>query len=292
MRPHRLVPGLVLAAIVLGCRGGTDDWIAEVDRKRISASELRTSLKTRLKEQPDAAREEILNEELDRLITERVVLNRASKLGVQVSDSEVEDRLHRLHSDALVEIDETYREEVRRQMIFNRTALIDLADQIRVPESTLVLYFEENRERYRTPARVQIRQIVVEDEKKAQHLLKELRGGAEFSGLAAEHSLAPEAGEGGLLPPFARGDMPLVFERAFDLKFRQFSEVIASPYGFHIFQLDRKIPATKPDLAEIRDEVLFEVQQERLSRLKREWLRSLRRSADIRLNEAALEKLR
>jgi parvulin-like peptidyl-prolyl isomerase len=205
--------------------------------------------------------------------------------------SDAEDRLRRLHGSEQ-RMDPQFLEEVRIEMILQRTALVDLASRVRVQESTLVHYFEDNRERYRMPERVQIRQIVVEEKPKARRLLKELRGGADFASLAAQHSLAPEASDGGLLPPFAQGEMPAVFERAFQLKPGELSEVIESPYGFHILILDARFPAREAELEEIRDKLRVELEQERLAELKIEWIQGLLRSSDIRINEQLLDTLR
>ncbi len=280
---------LLLAACKPG--GGEDPWIAEVNGRQIPFSDLRQIVEARFEEEPEAAREDVLNEELSRLVTEQVVLNRARELGIEVTHREAEARLRQLHGNDFKGINAEFLGEVRKEMLIERTQFVDLADRIQVPTSTLVLYFEENRSRYSTPERVQIRQIVVEDEEKARRLRAQLREGADFADLAEEHSLAPEAGEGGLLPPFARGEMPEVFEQAFKLKPGALSKVLESPYGFHIFRLDAKVQAKDPKLDEVRDRVRTELEQKRLAQLRKGWLRGLRRSANIRVNERLLETL-
>lgn len=290
--PHSLL-WVGLLALLSACRpGGEDPWIAEVDDQQIPFSELRPIVMARFEEDPQANRDDVLNEELNRLVTEQVILNRAGELGIVVTKREVEVRLHQLHGNDFDGMDPQFVAEVRRQMLLERTELVDLAARIEVPESAIVLHFEENRQRYRSPERVQIRQIVVEDEEKARGLLADLRKGADFAALAEEHSLAPEAAEGGLLPPFARGEMPEVFDQAFESKKGAPSGVVESPYGFHIFRVEAKIPPHEPKLAEMRNQVRIELEQKRLAELQKGWLRGLRRSADIRVNEPLLETLR
>ena len=101
----------------------------------------------------------------------------------------------------------------------------------------------------------------------------------------------PEAGEGGLLPAFARGEMPEVFDEAFKLRPGGLSRVLESPYGFHLLRSETRIPAHDPELTEVRDAVRMELQQKRLAELRRGWLRGLRRNANIRVNERLLETL-
>ena len=282
---------LIFLVIFVACSSGEEAWIAKVDGVVIPFTELQRLFEARLEENPEAPHEDVLNQELDRLISERVVLNRAEALGIDVSTSDAEDRLRRLHGSEQ-RMDPQFLDEVRMEMILQRTALVDLASRVRVQESTLVHYFENNRERYRMPERVRIRQIVVEEKAKARRLLEELRKGADFADLAAQHSLAPEASEGGLLPPFAHGEMPAVFEQAFQLKPGGLSDVIESPYGFHLLFLDARFPAREAELEEIRDKLRVELEQERLAELKLEWIRDLLRSSDIRINEQLLDTLR
>ncbi|MCZ6822799.1 MAG: peptidyl-prolyl cis-trans isomerase [Deltaproteobacteria bacterium] len=293
-RTSEIAASAALCALLLlsACGGGSEEtWIAEVNGQQIPISQLRRILEARFELEPDVSREDILNEELSQLVTQQVILNRAHELGIEVTQREADTRLRKLHGNDFSGIDSEFLNEIRKQMLLERTELEDLADRIRFSESALVLYFEENRRRYRTPERVRIRQIVVEDEAKARQLRAQLGEGADFATLAAEHSLAPEAGEGGLLPAFARGEMPEVFDEAFKLRPGGLSRVLESPYGFHLLRSETRIPAHDPELTEVRDAVRMELQQKRLAELRRGWLRGLRRNANIRVNERLLETL-
>jgi parvulin-like peptidyl-prolyl isomerase len=295
-RAGRGLLGLLVAAVAtapIGCGLGDsdDDWVALVDGTRIELAELWEAVEPRFEDEPKAKREEIALEELDRLVNEAVILNRAREQDIKVSDEEVDARMKALLGSENGS-DASYRETVRRQMILDRTAIVDLAGQVQISESALYHHFEANRERYAEPPRVRIRQIVVEDESRARQILSELRGGADFAMLARAHSLSPDAADGGALDPFAKGDMPEVFERAFELKPGKLSGVIESPYGFHIFQLEERIPEQPAEFESARERIRSELEQARLVELRRGWLRELRRTARIRVNEAALETVR
>jgi parvulin-like peptidyl-prolyl isomerase len=278
---------LLLAA----CADAGDPWIAEVDGETIRISELMSSFEPRANDEPDRPRRDLLYEELERLVTERVVLNRGDALGLGVTDEEVEARLQDLFGDQAFMADQEYRETVRRQILLDRVALVDLAPRLNLSESEIVLHFEENLERLGTPERVRVRQIVVQEHALARRLLGELRSGADFAELAREWSIGPEAADGGLLPPFALGEMPEAFDAAFKLRQGKLSDVIESPYGFHVFLLERKIRAAEPDLEEAREEIVAELQQRKLELLRLSWLRELRAEADVRVNEPLLETL-
>lgn len=72
--------------------------------------------------------------------------------------------------------------------------------------------------------------------KRAQECLVKLRGGADWDQLVKEYSDEPGADERhGDLGTFGRGQMVKAFsDAAFELRVGQVSEVVETPYGFHI----------------------------------------------------------
>lgn len=285
----------VTALLALGCGQGRDRWVAEVDGESITLAELEGAVAPRRESEPHVSGEDLIHEELERLVTEQIVLNRATELGVEISPEEVSRRIRQMvggDEAAAAEVaSRGYEDQLRRQMTMDRTAVLELAGQIELSESAILHYFEEHRERYAEPRRVQIRQILVAEEEKAHKLLAEIRKGADFEELARQHSIAPEAEEGGLIPPFASGELPEVFDRAFKLGKGQVSPVIGSPFGFHIFRQEATLEAHEPTLEEVREQVRLDLERERLSELRRAWLRELRVAADIRVNDRLLETL-
>ncbi len=91
----------------------------------------------------------------------------------------------------------------------------------------------------------------------ADELLKQLKNGADFSQLAKTHSDdKSNAAQGGELGTFGRGVMVKEFEDAvFALRSGQLSNVIQTPFGFHIAKVEKYIePGVKP-FADVVDEV-------------------------------------
>jgi peptidyl-prolyl cis-trans isomerase C len=284
---------LLAAALALACdsRSGDDGWAAEVDGVKIPAAELRRLVDQRTDDDPNAKRDDVASGVLQQLVSDQVVLNHAKERRIDVSPAEVEARLRDLHGADWKDPDPEYRERVRREMILERTALADLAARARAPESALHAYFEEHRAEYMTPVRVQMRQIVVAERPKAEELRTQLEKGADFAELARANSIGPEAAEGGALPPFAKGQMPEAFDRAFELEPGQISLVIASPYGFHLFLVESKLPAHEASYDEVREKIAVELSERTLDELRREWVRDLRKKAEIRVNDRVLETL-
>lgn len=122
-------------------------------------------------------------------------------------------------------------------------------------------------ERFKVGEQVQARHILIagttpESRAKAEKLLADIKGGANFAKLAEEHSADKgSATRGGDLGLFAKGRMVPAFEEAaFALQKKgELSGVVETQFGFHIIQLeDRKAPTTRP-FEEVKEELLKEV---------------------------------
>ncbi len=102
-------------------------------------------------------------------------------------------------------------------------------------------YFQAHKNEFHEPMRVIVRQVVLASEAEAKKVRARINAN-NFESLAKELSISPEAKQGGLLGPFAKGDMPSVFDIAFEMGPGEIQGILKSTYGFHIIMLDRKIP--------------------------------------------------
>jgi len=157
-------------------------------------------------------------------------------------------------------------EQVRVQML--REALEQYLSQRQIlrpippTEREMREYFEVNSKRPgwpgQRPPTVSFRQIVVKPEpdsaalrvafSRADSALQRLRKGEDFAAVAAEYSMDPSTKDaGGELGWFRRSTMTPAFERAaFGLRPGELSEIVFTPFGFHVIQVQRV------DAAEIR----------------------------------------
>ena len=68
--------------------------------------------------------------------------------------------------------------------------------------------------------------------------------------------------------------------------------MVESPYGFHLFRLESRLPAHEASFDEVREKIAVELDERALEDLRREWIRGLRKNAEIRVNDRVMETLR
>jgi peptidyl-prolyl cis-trans isomerase D len=145
----------------------------------------------------------------------------------------------------------------RYQTPETRNLAILIADPAKMEQSAtptdtdLQRMYSQNQDSFRTPERVKVRHILLKTEGKpaseepkikarAEDLLKQIRGGADFAALAKKNSEDPgSAANGGEYPGWVtRGQTVPEFEKtAFSLKAGQISDLVKTQYGYHIIQV-------------------------------------------------------
>jgi parvulin-like peptidyl-prolyl isomerase len=76
-----------------------------------------------------------------------------------------------------------------------------------------------------------------EAQQQIQQLKGQIDGGADFAGLAKQHSDCPSAASGGDLGEFGRGQMVPAFEQTtYAMEPGQVSDVVETQFGYHIIQ--------------------------------------------------------
>lgn len=237
---------------------------------------------------------------LDQLIEEALILKAARRLGVTVTDHELEAEIMEVKDhykgESLREYlntqgisFETWKERVKEKILIEKTIRIGSHYDGVISTDEVRAYYETHRHEYILPERVKARQIVVASERSANRILRELKKGQTFKKLAVENSLGPESRFGGDLGYFARGDMPKEFNVVFSMDKEEVSKPVKSPYGFHIFKVEDKTPGRELMFEEVVDDVKGKIVQMKSEQLYYQWLEELRKNAKIKINRRFLE---
>ncbi|MDX1524702.1 MAG: peptidylprolyl isomerase [Pseudidiomarina maritima] len=147
-----------------------------------------------------------------------------------------------------------------------------IAESITIDEQMVREWYEGNRSAYESAAQYRFSHILIEGDdaaarNKAQEVVDKLSEGADFAALAAEYSDDTFSAEnGGDLDFIQPGTMDPDFEEAaFALaEVGDVSGVVETSFGFHVIKLTDKQEGSVTPFAEVRDEIIADMQDERV----------------------------
>ncbi len=154
----------------------------------------------------------------------------------------------------------------------------DIAGEVMVTDKEIRKAYEENREEYKSRARVKARHIVLSTKEEAEAVRQQLQEGADFEKLAEEKSedkaSASKGGDIGYIyeDGYIRGvGKDKAFEEAaFSLEEGEISEPVETKKGWHIITITQKTPSQYKNFDEvknqIRDKMLREYKEKSLDR--------------------------
>lgn len=270
-RRLHLTAFVLLVVSACGGRGPVDAVIAEIGGEPVAASEFESYLRAVSEEDIPLVGGELKSALLDQMLEELLLLRAAEEEGVEVSPEEMRAVEAGLSPEIGVrgpEDDDTLPTDAGRNRLdlaarLKVKKLMDtkILKEVSVTSEEVAAEYEQNRVYYKRPAAVDISQILVETEERANQLLAELSSnGSRFEELAQEHSVGPEAPEGGHLGTFHRGELPSAFEtEVFELKRGGLSGVVQTDFGFHIFRVNESYPAEELRLEEVADTIRVEL---------------------------------
>jgi peptidyl-prolyl cis-trans isomerase SurA len=200
---------------------------------------------------------------LERLITDRALLQLAKETGVRVDDVQVERTLQRVAQDNKLSADEfrkaveregitfaKYREDMRKEMAVQRLRDREVDSKIVVSDAEVDNFLATLAAQTGGETEYQIAHVLVivpeqaspeqidAKRRRAEEALKQINGGADFGQVAAGFSDAPDALKGGDMGWRAPARLPSVFaEPVRGMKRGEVSGLLRSASGFHIVKL-------------------------------------------------------
>ncbi|AGA91944.1 parvulin-like peptidyl-prolyl isomerase [Thioflavicoccus mobilis 8321] len=259
---------LLLPCLAAAANTELDAIVAVVNDDVIVASELRTEIDLVVPQMeqrgtPIPPRDVLERQVLDRLILKRLQLQRADALGIKVDDAMLNRALESIAARNGLGVDELrqaleasgvnfddFREDTRTQILISQLQNQEVVKNIQVTDQEVDRFLEKESSRLIERTAVHLQHILIavpeganEEEverarQKAQALVAQLRGGADFARVAAANSDGRQALEGGDLGWFEMAAVPsLVSDLAFTMAKGEISDPVRSPSGFHIVRM-------------------------------------------------------
>jgi peptidyl-prolyl cis-trans isomerase C len=162
-------------------------------------------------------------------------------------------------------------------------------------------YYKEHIDWYTEQARIRASHILIsvnpaddeavraEKKARAEELLEQVRGGANFAQLASQNSDCPSKSKGGDLNYFSRGQMVKEFEEAaFALDVGGISDVVETQFGYHIIKLTNRKDERVIPLDEASERIEEHFQNEKKEQMLQDFIEDLRESATIVYRDSTL----
>ena len=222
---------------------------------------------------PTDKRDEVFRNVLDQIVAFHMLAQDARSRKLETTAADIDTQMAEIRKS--FETEEAFKQnlasqgltvdQLRRQtgmsMLVQKILEIEVNSKVSVSDADVTDFYQKNLERFKEGETVRASHILIavpqdaDDAKKqaarakAEQVLKQAKGGADFAKLAREQSQDPgSAPQGGDLGFFPKGQMTPTFEEAaFALKNGAVSGLVESPFGLHIIKVvDRKPPRTMP----------------------------------------------
>lgn len=237
---HRWAKAGVFALIALAGLGvrAQDGLVAKVDGKTITEADMRlaeTEIGSDLGSLPEGTKRRVL---LEFLIENQLFADAAEKQKLSTG-SGFDERM------------QYWRRRALRDVYFDKSVKDTVSD------TETKKFYDQQVGALKPEEEVRARHILVESKDKARELFEKILHGADFPGLAREHSKDPGSkDQGGELGFFSRGQMvPQFEEAAFKLKPGEVGEPFETQFGWHIVKVDERRQRTAPAFEDVKDRV-------------------------------------
>jgi peptidyl-prolyl cis-trans isomerase SurA len=261
-----------------------DRIVAVVNKEVITLSELNESVaaaERQLRRQGTQApaRDVLERQMLERMVLDKAQLQLARESGIRIDELQVDRAVQRVAESNKMSLPEfrralerdqvpydLWREELREQILLSRLREREVDDRIQVSDSEVDLFLEEQEARRGEGAEYHVSHILVRlpdqasperieaARARAEKVIAEARGGADFARLAAAYSDGFDALQGGALGWRTHDRLPEAFAVALSrMKPGEVSGAVRSAAGIHVLRLnDRRGAAAAAAVVQTR----------------------------------------
>ena len=249
----------------------------------------------------------IMKEVLDGMIAENLQIQEAKKLGMVVTEEELQKSLDGIYSKNNITVEQfedilnsegsnfdDYKKIIRDQILVSRIVQMHLAGSSSPREKSVRKYYRKNKKNFWIPEKMILSHIMFITEgdssgkerrlqkKKAEETLQRILAGESFSELAKKYSDDVSAHSGGHLGAVGRGTMLLEFERAaFDLKVGEVSDIVETANGLHIIKCDNIIPGHAKTFKLVESEIKNMLSSKKREKKYNKWMAELKKKSFI-----------
>lgn len=211
---------------------------------------------------------------------------------VTVSKSEISEELTKIKNNYKTELSfketltnsDTTLKQLRSKIrisLLKKKVFGELKKNITPPEeSDIKSYFETNKEEFKQKSRLKIEQIILTKKEDADLTYEQLSGGNIPEKI--KHNLEINWIYAGGLP---------VFDQAFEMELNEWSPVLKSAYGYHIYRVLLKEGEKYLSFEKVKDLIKDRLIETRQQAKYSDWLESMLSSIEVFKNDEALKSV-
>ena len=250
---------------------------------------------------------------LMQLVVDRLLVAEIKKKKIKISDEEIENEVNKQLATQKLSLEDfkellkaygtTYeeqQEQVKKNLSFIKLMDKELEGKEKIPTADEAReFYDENIEKFKSPAQTRTSHILISTKSddpnsdpnkvkagalvKAQGLLKQVKGGADFAELARENSICPSAKDGGDLKFMPKGSLVPEYESAAAaLEIGQISDIVETQFGYHIIKLTGVQDANTVQLEEVESDILSHLADVQKGGLIQDYIEGLLDKAKIK----------
>ncbi|MDD5542736.1 MAG: SurA N-terminal domain-containing protein [Acidobacteriia bacterium] len=263
--------GMAFLLTIMGCSLGCSrkgapgaGVMAVVNGKQITETAVDRVMQRNLKGQPAQYSEDQSNVMkltiLTNLINNEILLQRAAKLGLTATDTEVENRLTEMKSrmteeefqkslkDQAYTLDEL-KGEIRDNITLDKLVNKEITAKINITDAQIADYYQKHKSDFNLPAGYRVAHVLVANapdenqlKARAQTVLNRIRSGEDFSSIAQQQSDDASANSpGGQISFVSNADLqkgdPAIRTAITGLKVGETSDLVKTKEGYWIIKL-------------------------------------------------------
>ncbi len=255
---------------------------------------------------------------------QELIIQKAKSLGISIDEEQVNRQLKNVedqfpgHAAFLTALAFQHmsigalKEKIHRTLLEDELTRREIAPKVEVSDENIEKYYNDNKARFTKPVLYRTRHIHIatiksagnaedeasrkkaerltkmineEAEEKINSLLKKVKAGEDFAGLAkhfSEDDASKEKG-GQLGDIHPENTLPEIGEAIIKLKEGGTSGIIKSQFGFHILKLDEIIPSQLIPLSEAKTDIMNLLLKMKTRHLFKTYLADLEKKAEIQI---------
>jgi parvulin-like peptidyl-prolyl isomerase len=243
------------------------------------------------------------------IISELLLKDRADRLGITVTQDDINMAMARLKEQYGISSDEQFVESLKKSgmtradmearlrdtILMNKVFGRELHSREDASDKELRERYEREKERYRLPERAHLREIVLlrpanasqvdAVRQRAESIATQAKAG-DFAALAASTSESGTRNKGGDLGDVARGELlPDLDKAVFNSASGAVIGPIESKSGWHILKVEQRLPSEVPAFESIKDRLRRDASDESWQRDYKAYVDNLRKDAFIQIHE-------